>query len=179
MTSKMGRPTTLTPELQAALVESRRGPLPDRDVCLKNGVSVNTVKSWLQRGLKEDATEPYLSFAEEWEQAKIERKEFLLQRIDDFSADCKGADYKGAAWALERMAPKQFGSKALEQGHQDGEIDLDELMRDDDAEATNLDSLLLNPPTALLEAFRRNGDAVRALLDELEQERAARLTAGP
>jgi hypothetical protein len=168
-----GTPSLLTPELHAALIEDRRGTLPDRDVALKNGVSRSSLIAWLAYGLKENAVEPYLSFAEDWERAKISRKESLLKVITDAAETFKGSEspaargqYKAATWLLERMAPMQWGPSALLKGFQAGDIDLNNLVEETEAQANNLDSLFISPPEQVLAAMIRCAPEIRALLDE-------------
>jgi hypothetical protein len=174
---RTGRPKgsglKLTPELHAALVEDRKGPLPDGDVALKNGVSARVVKNWIVLGLKEDAKEPYLSFAADWTRAKIGKKEALLKVVEDAGREFDATnfkqrgDYKSAQWQLKTMWPKHYGDKVQERGEQEGDIDIEQIITEMEGEASDLDALLLAPPAPLLEALKRNADAVRMLLDEI------------
>ncbi len=168
-----GRHPPNNEELMTALCKEREGPLPDRDVCLAHGVSPWTVKEWIYKGLKPDSIEPYRSFAENWEKAKIGRKRKLLEVVENAYLDYKGknpmnrGDYKSAIWLLERMAPKQFGSMCIHNGVQDGTIDFEEIMDQAIRESDNLDALFLSPPPQMLEAMRKNANAIRALLDDV------------
>lgn len=171
-----GRPkgsTILNPELAAALVEDRKGPLPDADVALKNGVSIRAVKYWIVAGLKEDAQEPFKSFAEDWCRAKIGKKLQLLQIVEDATKVHDGTnfkqrgDYKSAVFLLSHMWPKHFGDRVQESGHQEGDIDVEQLVAEVESESSDLDALLLSPPVPLLEAMRRCAPELRLLLDEI------------
>lgn len=173
----MGTPLKLVPSLIKRLVDTRRtSMLSDVDVCTKCGVSKRTVEWWVKEGLKEDAREPYLSFAEDWTRSKIAVKERLLARIDKASQTFKGkdatkrGDYKAAAWQLARMAPKEFGSMVEHQGEQAGTIDVERLLEEATQEAGSLDSVLLAPPQSLIDAFKRNLPAIRAILDQIDAE---------
>lgn len=172
-----GRPTLLTPELHASLCEDREGPLPDKDVCIKNGVDSGLVRLWVKDGLRRNAQEPFKSFAMEWCQAKIRRKEDLLAIIDTAMKKCREGedpkargDYKAATWLLERAYPLEFGSMVQLRGKQDGDINIEEILMELEGEGESLDSVLLNPPQPLLDAMRRNISSLRELLDELEAE---------
>lgn len=173
-----GRPTRLTPELIEAMVADRDGPLPDKDVCIKHGVDPKLCVDWVKRGLR-SSEEPFYTFAMQWCRAKIDRKEYLLGIVDQAMEKCRAGDdpkargdYKAATWQLERSYPLEFGSMVAIKGFQDGNIDVDKLLLEVKAESDNLDALLLNPPAALIEAIRRNLDAVRSLLDEIAEEPA-------
>lgn len=180
--ARTGRPCLLSPSLHKALVASRRGPLADSDVALKHGVSPETIRLWIKKGLQRDAEQPYLSFAKDWSKAKIERKEKLLAKVEAGAVNFKGndpkkrGDWKAAVWQLERSDPLNFGSMVDRNGKQAGNIDIDEILRETIEQEQDLDAILLNPPPALIEAMRRNLPALRALLLELEEPALLALT---
>lgn len=173
MARPVGVGLKLTPELAAALVNDRHGPLPDSDVALKNSVSIRAVKNWIVYGLKEDAVEPYKTFAEDWCRAKLKRKLELLAVVEDAGKVFDGSNfrqrgqYQSAMWQLKAMWPKHYGDRVQDNGTQDGDIDVERLIAEIESESGNLDALLLSPPPSLLEAMRRCAPDLRALLDEI------------
>ena len=72
----MGRPTTLTQEVQDAIVEAIRNGNYAKAACQQAGISYNTYKSWLQRGSgvhsRLPATPEYVEFVEAVRQAEAE-----------------------------------------------------------------------------------------------------------
>jgi hypothetical protein len=70
--------TKLTPELADAIVEGVESGLFDQQNATRHGVDVTTLKSWVERGLDEEAEEPFRSFAERYIKASIALEEHLL-----------------------------------------------------------------------------------------------------
>ena len=100
----MGRPTKLTPDTQARIVESLSHGSTRIDAAVVAGIDYKTFRGWVTRGKKE--------------QSGIYRDFVLsLTRAESFAADeyaklvRKGAneDWRAAAWWLERKRRKQFG----------------------------------------------------------------------
>lgn len=71
----------LTPELAKSLVEGVRIGLFDAQNALKHGIDVTSLKSWVDRGIDEDAEEPYKSFAEAYIKASIALEEGVINTI--------------------------------------------------------------------------------------------------
>lgn len=71
----------LTPERAKRLIDGCRSGLFDSQNALREGIDVTTLKSWVDRGLDEDAVEPYLGFAEGYVKASIELEERVIGRI--------------------------------------------------------------------------------------------------
>ena len=71
----------LTPELARRLVEGVESGLFDQQNALRCGVDVTTLKSWVFRGLDEEAVEPFRSFAEAYITAAIALEARLLQIV--------------------------------------------------------------------------------------------------
>ncbi len=71
----------LTPERSKRLVAGCRGGLFDAQNALREGIDVTTLKSWVDRGLDENAEEPFLSFAEAYVKASIALEERVIARI--------------------------------------------------------------------------------------------------
>lgn len=73
--------TDLTPELGNALIDGVAMGLFDAQNALKNGIDVTTLKSWIDRGIDEEAAEPFKSFAERYIKASIQLEEGVLAAI--------------------------------------------------------------------------------------------------
>lgn len=71
----------LTPELGNSIIESVALGLFDAQNALKHGIDVTTLKSWVDRGIDEDAVEPYRSFAERYVKASIELEESVIGTV--------------------------------------------------------------------------------------------------
>lgn len=71
----------LTPELASGIVADVESCLFDQQLALKHGVDVSTLKSWVERGLDEEAVEPFRSFAEAYIRASIDLEERLLDVV--------------------------------------------------------------------------------------------------
>ncbi len=73
----------LTPERHRRLVEGCRDGLFDTQNALREGVDASTLRSWVERGLDEDAEEPFRSFAEDYLRASIALEESIIRRVLD------------------------------------------------------------------------------------------------
>jgi hypothetical protein len=61
--------TRFTPEHRGGLIERTGAGVSLADACRAEGLRLNTVKSWLQRG-RRDSEGPYAEFAQEIEEAR-------------------------------------------------------------------------------------------------------------
>jgi len=73
--------TDLTPELGDSLIEGVTLGLFDAQNALKHGIDVTTLKSWIDRGIDEEAEEPFKSFAERYIKASIQLEEGIIGTI--------------------------------------------------------------------------------------------------
>lgn len=71
----------LTPERHKALVKGCRQGLFDKQNAMRNGIDVSTLQSWVERGLDENAEEPFRSFAEDYLRASIELEESIIAKV--------------------------------------------------------------------------------------------------
>jgi hypothetical protein len=71
----------LNPERAQRLIEGCKSGLFDAQNAHREGIDVTTLKSWVERGLDEDAEEPFLSFAEGYVKASIELEERILNLV--------------------------------------------------------------------------------------------------
>jgi hypothetical protein len=142
--------------------------LDDADICLQCGVTFDTVRGWFKKGLRAGAPPEFVTFSEGWARAKIKRKKYLIELVHksalDYDGDnphCRGAA-NSAMWLLSR----------LEQGRLVRHMDFEEILAEVQGEDDTVDQLLTNPPEELIDGFRRNLPALKALLLELETEKA-------
>jgi hypothetical protein len=75
----------LTPELAASIIASVKSGLFDQQNAIQHGVDVTTLKSWVERGLDEEAVEPFRSFAEGYIKEAIALEERLLATVMEAS----------------------------------------------------------------------------------------------
>lgn len=71
----------LTPELADSLITGVHTGLFDAQNALKHGVDLSTLKSWIDRGIDEEAEEPFKSFAEAYVKATIQLEEGIIGTI--------------------------------------------------------------------------------------------------
>lgn len=82
----------LYPERARRLIEGCRSGLFDSQNALREGIDPNTLKGWVERGLDENAEEPFLSFAEGYIKASIELEERVLARVLAAAEDFEGSE---------------------------------------------------------------------------------------
>lgn len=105
--AKPGRPSKLTPEVHAAIVDKMRaGSFLDHAARL-SGVHPSTVHRWLEQGDPEDAPEPYASFAADFRQAEAEAEETAKEQLRTWG----GTEWKATLAFLERRFPDRWGQK--------------------------------------------------------------------
>jgi hypothetical protein len=71
----------LTPALAQSIVAGVKSGLFDQQNAVRHGVDVSTLKSWVERGLDEEAVEPFRSFAEAYLTEAIALEERLLATV--------------------------------------------------------------------------------------------------
>lgn len=81
--------TALTPELADELIKGVAYGLFDAQNALKNGIDLTTLKSWVDRGIDEEAEEPFKSFAERYIKATITLEEHVIGIILDAADEYK------------------------------------------------------------------------------------------
>ena len=111
-TGKNGRPTSLTPTVQQAILEHLRAGAYFSAACEAVGVPASTGHGWLKRARSEDgqlaATEPYVSFRQAVERAQAEYENGLVRVIEKAAP----TEWKAAAWLLERRFKDRWGKEA-------------------------------------------------------------------
>ncbi len=101
----LGRPTLLTPELQASIVERiKRGNYPSvaAGAC---GIGRTTFKIWMSRG--RSGEEPYGAFRTAVKDAADVAETEMVDIIKQAAAD----SWQAAAWWLERTRHKRFARR--------------------------------------------------------------------
>jgi hypothetical protein len=74
--------TKFTPEHRGGLIERTGAGVPLADACRAEGLRLNTVKSWLQRGRRESKG-PYAEFAQAIEEARQAARDRPSQMDED------------------------------------------------------------------------------------------------
>lgn len=98
MTGKVGQPTKLTPARADKLIDGIKLGLFDAQNALRVGIDFVTLRSWVDRGLDEEADEPYKSFAERYLKATIELEESVIGTILAASDEYKRELHSVETW---------------------------------------------------------------------------------
>ena len=104
-----GRPTKLTPEVQAKVCQALAGGNTRSASAYYAGIRVSALKNWMVWGLK--GREPYRTFVAAVRKAEADceaRNVAVIQQAARGTADEK-PDWKAAAWWLERRKRRQYG----------------------------------------------------------------------
>lgn len=103
-----GRPTLLTPELQAAIVADVELGNYAETAAAAHGIDRATFYRWMQRG--KDGEPLYRDFCDAITRARGHAEKHALKTVRDAFSDPKtGAE--NARWYLERTAPARFGRR--------------------------------------------------------------------
>lgn len=101
----MGRPTKLTPEVQAKVVEALRLGAPRKLAAEYAGIAYDTLREWcLRRGPF------YVAFAGALKEAESKGSVAALAKIQKAATD---GQWQAAAWLLERRDPENFGRRQV------------------------------------------------------------------
>ena len=101
----MGRPTKLTPEVQAKVVEALRLGAPRKLAAEYAGIAYDTLREWcLRRG------PAYVAFAVALKEAESKGSVAALAKIQKAATD---GQWQAAAWLLERRDPENFGRRQV------------------------------------------------------------------
>lgn len=101
----MGRPTDLTPEVHAKIVDLVKGANFPEIAAQACGVGASTHRSWMTRGKKGE--EPFAAY-----RAAIKAAECTAEaRAVAVIVDAMLTDWKASAWYLERKNYKRWGRK--------------------------------------------------------------------
>jgi transposase len=108
-----GRQTKLTKKMQAQIVKLLKQGNTFETAAVLSGISKATFFNWMNRG--ETGEEPYASFRAAVEQAvahaEAERVKIIMEAAKGTGRYKDNADWKAAAWFLERRNPEVWGRK--------------------------------------------------------------------
>lgn len=107
MTTKIGRPTKLTPELQEKFCEIISKGHYISTACEALDIGTTTYKDWMTRA--ENGDDSYRSFSSAVKNAQAKRELRLLSRIE--SASAIPQYWQSAAWMLERSMPDKYSKR--------------------------------------------------------------------
>jgi transposase-like protein len=102
---RTGRPTKLTPALQARIVKLvREGNYPET-AAQSEGVSRATYYEWMERGRRRES--PFADFSDAVTRARATAQRKMLGIV----VKAAPTDPENARWYLERTAPDRFGRR--------------------------------------------------------------------
>ena len=100
----MGRPTSLTPEVERKICASLRAGNYRETAAAAGDVDARSVRRWLERG--EQGEEPFAAFLSAVQKAEAAAERRLLRAIR------KGVDnWQSKAWIMERRWPAKWGGR--------------------------------------------------------------------
>lgn len=194
----MGRPSKQTREICEAIIADIASGLYASQVALRNGLHRHTLQHWVERGLREGASELEAWFAEAYIKAEIEVERKTIETIragaepwesrKDIAEDQSGdessyslerkeraterGDWKAAAWFAEKRWPKRWGSRAPMNGHETAadELPVSAVLEAAESRPEDLNEIIANPTPELEEAILRNKDALLALIAAAEEK---------
>lgn len=164
--------TALTPDLHRSIVDGVRTGLFDAQNALRHGIDITTLKSWVDRGLDEEAEEPFASFARDYLAASIEIEERTIavilaaaepwwsekesdeDRTHKHEKALHRGDWRAAAFFLERRWPLRWGVTRQPEGGPKEMLKLPDGILN---RKKRVDEMTLAPPPELIRAFRRSG----------------------
>jgi len=117
----MGRPTKLTPELQADLVRALASGAYIEAACEYVGVDRGTYYRWIAKASEDDAPEEYRNFRDAVEKA---RAAVTLRMAGRVLAAADDGSWQAGAWWLERSHPDQYGRRTNLAGPNGGAIEI-------------------------------------------------------
>ena len=102
----LGRPSKLTPDTEARILNAIRCGAPNKVACAAAGIGERTLYQWLEKS-KELPDSEYAQFAQSLTRA---RQEGIAARLAIIQK-AAGQDWRAAAWLLERDLPEVFSLK--------------------------------------------------------------------
>lgn len=101
-----GRPSKLTPEVEARYLQAIRVGSTRADAAALCGLDRRTVERWMQRA-EEQPTSEYAAFAARVHEADAHGVAAALAHITKASQK----DWRAAAWMVERRRPEAYGKR--------------------------------------------------------------------
>jgi transposase len=115
----VGRPTKLTPKLQAEICTSLGTGAYVETAAALHGVSKVTLYEWFKRG--NSGEEPYVGFLNAVKRAEAASEQAALMKIVEAGEDPK--NWTAHAWRLERKHPDRWGRREKVDLTIDGEVE--------------------------------------------------------
>ncbi|MEI7521444.1 MAG: hypothetical protein WCK40_08875 [Thermoleophilia bacterium] len=109
----MGRPTNLTPALTTAVGDLLREGATRSSAFASIGIAPATGAEWIRRGEDRDdrpGGDLYATFAAQVRGAEADHERRMLALIDH-AATASPADWRAAAWILERRYPNRWSAR--------------------------------------------------------------------
>lgn len=130
----MARPLTLTPEVEARILDALRQGNYRSAACKAAGIDWGCMRNWIRKGNRGEA--PYAAFVAKLKEAEGESESALVTTIRTAAEK----HWAAAAWLLERKYAPKWGKRDMSwenmkrqereaQAAQIGEIPLEELER--------------------------------------------------
>lgn len=115
-----GRPTSLTPEVQATIVECIGEGLYMNHAAACAGVTDRSVREWMTRGA--NGEEPYAAFCSAVKIAEATAARDALGRVRRAATGEGSHPWQASAWFLERRFRGQYGRSYVEADKETGEV---------------------------------------------------------
>lgn len=108
-----GRPTSLTPEVQATIIAAIEAGNYKVTACALAGIHRDTLNDWEHRGARGE--EPFKTFSDALQKAEAVAESTLLNevmRAEPGITGQRGADvWQSRAWVMERRWPKRWSGR--------------------------------------------------------------------
>lgn len=101
----MARPSKLTEERSAAIIDALRLGVTQENAARYGGVHPATYFRWLEEGAKDDAEDKYREFRAAVEKARAESE---VRNVAIIADAAKRGTWQAAAWFLERSFPRSW-----------------------------------------------------------------------
>lgn len=156
----MGRPTKLTPETQAVIIEALENGNYAETAATLGGISHDTFYTWIRKG--EDGVEPYAAFADATKRASAKAEAASLA-----SVRAQSDSWQASAWFLERRFPAKYAkrepdydlkTKQLKSDLAKSKIEIETLKAKLELLKTGHDPDAQNITVVIPEALRRDGE---------------------
>ncbi len=103
----MGKPTTLTAEVQQAIVAEVLAGCSLATAAALNGIGSTTIETWSKKGREGKA--PYAGFWAAINAARAQAKADAIKAVRAGTMGNMQPDWKAEAWFLERTFPAEYG----------------------------------------------------------------------
>jgi transposase len=124
----IGQRSKLTADVQARIFQALASGCGIEKAAAHATVGVRTVYEWMERGLADQEAgndTEFSQFSQGVTRTRANLHIRLAARIQQAGA---GGDWRADAWLLERLAPAEFGQKAMVDHHVSREIDVTDML---------------------------------------------------